>query len=193
MCPHGKHQPNPRHTAPQEPQRASSPLAFPAGQSGPNTLPETVAASLCSCQLGDDSLHPWVPAALPAGSHPSQPIPHPKPSCSPRVPRRSIPGVGWRDRAYLQPGVLHGGAGADRPAAAAGWQCHLEYPWCPRGWRSGSGSGHGTASTSACFQARLLLLLYLIKGNEGGTCNFSRLSERRNSLRLQSQFSLLKG
>lgn len=141
------------------------PSAFPVGQPGPNTLPKNrrlpllVPADLATGpprNLGRDSLHPWVPTPLPAGSPslPDHPA-HPKPSLIPPE-FLTAPSLGWAGGTGLTSG---------RGSCAEGqWLAGQQQQQCgnatsgthgvPRGWSSGSGSGHGTASAGACFQAR---------------------------------------
>lgn len=205
--PQGKRRTQPGYAAPREPRGRAAPLPpspFPAGRPGPNTLPENrqlpllPPASLATgppLSSGRDSLHPWVPIPLAAGS-PSLPA-HPKlsiipPDFSPLHPSGGLAGRGlppaggpaWRDWGWQT--TSSSSSSVEMPPRA---------PMVSPGGAGAAAGAPGTTQPPPAPASRrgLLLLLYLIKRSEGGTRNFSRLSEKRNSLRLQSQFSVLKG
>lgn len=128
--------------------------------------------------------HPGVLTLGPLPSQPKQPRALPCASTAerPPVPRRSGSRVVGR-------GLTSTRGSCTKRTVLAGQQQQQQ-----RG-RAASGA-HGASRpeqppAAPASSRGLPLLLYLIKCSEGGTCGFSRLSERRNSLGLQ--IFLLKG
>lgn len=103
----------------QHPESHDGRAALLSGQPGPKTrqLPLLAAAGLATGPRtsGRDSLHPWVPTPLPAGSPslPAHPV-HPKPSCIPPGFPRLHPSGGLAGR-----GLPPAGGPAPR---GSGWQ-----------------------------------------------------------------------
>lgn len=157
-----------RHGA-QQPCRAAPAAHPPAGQAA-NTLPKTrqlLGGHPGVLTLGPLHSPPSQPRALPCASTAERP---PVPRCSSsRVVGRGLTSA-WGSRA--EGTVLAGQQQQQQQRGRAASGAH--------------GASRPEQPPAAPASSRgLPLLLYLIKCSEGGTCGFSCLSERRNSLGLQ--------
>lgn len=160
----------------QHPESHGGRAALLPGQSGPKTrhLPLLAAAGLAT---GPRNLREGQPTPMAVCTPPRWvPIP-PSP---PRAPEAELypprfptaPSLGWVGGTGLTSGW---GSRAEGQRLAG--QQHQQHRQCgsatsgthgvPRGWSSSSGSGHGTDSASACFQARAAATTIFNKAERG--------------------------